>query len=131
MPAETELQKQNSALLAESIAHLALSKKADRALLIDVRNLTTITDFFMVCSANTEIQVKGIADAIRRGTPSKPWRVEGIEQNRWVLLDYVDVVAHVFKTSEREFYNLERLWSDAPTRHISDESSSIPVSNPD
>ncbi len=110
--------------LAETIAALALSKKAANIQLIDVRGLTSITDFFLICSADTEVQVKSISDAIRRGTPSKPWRVEGYEHLRWILLDYIDVVAHVFTTSERGYYNLERLWADAPNKEILDEPAS-------
>lgn len=131
MPHDLDSQEFSSVSLAETIGQLALSKKADQTLIVDVRNLTTITDFFMICSANTEIQVKGIADAISRGTPSKPWRIEGYGHNRWVLLDYVDVVAHVFKTSEREFYNLERLWADAPTQELTDEPASTPITDSD
>jgi len=90
-----------------------------------VRGLTSITDFFVICSADTEVQVKAIADAIRKGTPHKPWRLEGLEHLHWVLLDYIDVVVHIFKTSERNYYQLERLWSDAPIREIVDESETI------
>jgi ribosome-associated protein len=111
----------NADKLAETIADLALSKKAAKIQLIDVRGLTSITDFFLICSADTEVQVKAISDAIRRGTPSKPWRVEGYEHLRWILMDYIDVVAHVFTTSERDYYNLERLWADAPIKEILDE----------
>ncbi|NOZ04441.1 MAG: ribosome silencing factor [FCB group bacterium] len=111
--------------LPELIGRLALSKKAENVLTIDVRGLTSITDFFVICSADTEVQVKAIADAIRKGTPHKPWRLEGLEHLHWVLLDYIDVVVHIFKTSERNYYQLERLWSDAPIREIVDESETI------
>ena len=113
--------------LAETIADLALSKKAAKIQLIDVRGLTSITDFFLICSADTEVQVKAISDAIRRGTPAKPWRVEGYEHLRWILLDYIDVVAHIFTTSERNYYNLERLWADAPMKEILDEPARPPA----
>ncbi len=115
--------------LAEDIAALALAKKASDVQLIDVRGLTSITDFFIICSADTEVQVKAISDAIRRGTDSKPWRVEGYEHLRWILMDYIDVVAHVFTTSEREYYNLERLWADAPVKEILDEPANAPAAH--
>ena len=82
--------------------------------------MTSITDHFVICSADTDIQVKAITDSIRKGTDSKPWRIEGYEQLNWVLLDYVDVVVHIFKSSEREYYQLERLWADAQVTEYSD-----------
>jgi ribosome-associated protein len=86
-----------------------------------VRGLTSFVDYFLICSADTEPQVKAIADNIRRGTPSKPWHLEGYEHSRWVLLDYIDVLVHVFRSEEREYYSLEKLWADAPTIPFEDE----------
>ena len=85
-------------------------------IVLNVKSLTSITDYFLICSANTEPQIKAICDNIRKGTPSKPWHIEGYEKLSWVLLDYVDVLVHVFKTEEREYYNLEKLWDDAPKK---------------
>ena len=82
--------------------------------------MTSITDHFVICSAVTDIQVKAITDSIRKGTDSNPWRIEGYEQLNWVLLDYVDVVVHIFKSSEREYYQLERLWADAQLTEYND-----------
>ena len=87
---------------------------------IHVAELTTITDHFVICSAATDIQVKAITDGIRKGTGTKPWRIEGYEQLNWVLLDYVDVVVHIFKSSEREYYQLEKLWADAQLTEYND-----------
>lgn len=111
--------------LAELIGELALSKKAENILLIDVRGISSVTDYFVFASADTDIQVKAIADGIRRGTPHKPWHSEGEQHMKWILLDYVDVVAHIMKTKERNYYNLEKLWADAPSREISDESEAL------
>lgn len=116
----------DSAQLAELIGHLALSKKADQVVSIDVHELTSVTDNFLICSADTEVQVKAISDAIRKGTPTKPYHLEGYQQLKWVLLDYIDVVVHVFKTTERNYYNLEKLWADAPCSEISDEPERSP-----
>lgn len=113
------------AQLAESIGKLALDKKAENILIIDLRGTVAITDFFVVCSAATDVQVKAIADAVRKGTENKPWHIEGYDQLMWVLLDYVDVVVHIFRDSARGFYQLERLWADAPSRTIKDESEEI------
>ncbi len=108
--------------LANGIATLALEKQAENIISLDVRDITTVTDYFIFCSADTDIQVKAITDNIRKGTEHKPWRMEGYEQLNWVLLDFVDVVVHIFRTMEREYYNLESLWSDATKKTFEDES---------
>ncbi|NOZ75985.1 MAG: ribosome silencing factor [FCB group bacterium] len=108
------------------ISSLALDKKAENVLLIDVRKITTMTDFFIICSADTDIQVKAIADSIRRGTPHKPTHTEGYQQVRWILLDYITVVVHVMRTRDRYYYNIEKLWADAPTEEFTDESPDHP-----
>lgn len=110
-----------SSELVELIGNLSLSKNAENVLAIDLRRFNSMTDYFIICSADTSIQVKAIADAIRKGTPSKPWRIEGYGVQQWILLDYVDVIVHIFKTSERNFYMLEKLWADAPRKEIIDE----------
>ena len=116
------LQKSiKSTQLADIISKLTLTKKAEKVLSIDVRKVSSSTDYFIICSAETGIQVSAIANAVRKGTPAKPWHVEGLNNQNWVLLDYVDVVLHIFKTQVREFYSLEKLWADAPTVEITDE----------
>ncbi len=117
----------NSHELLDLAGQLVLSKKAERVQAIDLRKLTSITDYFMICSADTDIQVKAIADAVRKGTPHKPWKMEGYEHRYWVLLDYVDVVIHIFRTSEREYYSLDKLWADAPSWMITDEPENSSV----
>jgi len=112
----------DSKKLAELIGELALSKKAEEVLSIDVSKVSSSANYFIICSAETGLQVRAIANAVRKGTPNKPWHLEGMENENWVLLDYVDVVLHVFKTSTREYYSLEKLWADAPATEIKDES---------
>ena len=107
--------------LANEIAKFALDKKAENVISINVEKLTSFTDQFVICSADTDIQVKAIADTIRKSTNHKPVRIEGYEQLNWVLLDYIDVIVHVFKTTERNYYNIEKLWSDAPKIEYNDE----------
>ena len=85
---------------------------------IDLRNIPdAVCDFFIVCDAQSTTQVKAIADNIVRQTEDKlgekPWHAEGLQHAEWVLLDYVDTVAHIFLTPRRKFYQLEELWSDA------------------
>lgn len=120
--------KNPSELLARKIVELAASKKAEEITLLDLHKLTSITDFFIICTGNSDVQVKAISDAIVEGMKSevKPWHIEGRENLRWVLLDFVDVVVHIFHREEREFYQLERLWADAPMEVI--ESEDTPVS---
>ncbi len=110
--------------LAGQIAQLALDMKGDQILSLDVKNLTSITDYFIICSADTDIQVKAIADSVRKNTDHKPVRVEGYEQLNWVLLDYIDVIVHIFRTTERNYYQIEKLWADAPTTEYSDDDFS-------
>ena len=110
--------------LAKKLAKLTLTKKASDVVIMDLRKLTDMTDFFVICSADSDTQVKAIADAVSDGSEklkSPPWHQEGLEQRQWVLLDFVDVVVHVFHREARRFYALEKLWGDAPTEEIADE----------
>ena len=117
--------------LAAQISNFALDKKAENVISIDVMNLTSFTDQFVICSADTDIQVKAIADTIRKSTDHKPIRIEGYEQLNWVLLDYIDVIVHIFKTTERNYYNIEKLWGDAPKIEYNDEDFISIKSNSD
>ena len=108
--------------LAKNIAKLALTKKASDVLLMDLRGLTSMTDFFVVCSADSDTQMKAIADAVEDGLEKKgisSWHREA-GSAQWILLDYVDVVLHIFHRSARSFYNLEKLWGDAGMEHVAD-----------
>ncbi len=109
--------------LAKKIAQFALSKKAHAITILDLRKITDMTDFFVICSADSDVQVKAISDAIMDGTEQlgiPAWHREGITQRQWVLLDYVDVVAHVFHKEARRFYALEKLWGDAKVEVVED-----------
>ena len=117
--------------LAAQISNFALDKKAENVISINVMNLTSFTDQFVICSADTDIQVKAIADTIRKSTDHKPLRIEGYEQLNWVLLDYIDVIVHIFKTTERNYYNIEKLWADAPIIEYNDEDFISIKSNSD
>ena len=121
MPRISKVKTVSSSELAVNIAKFALDKKAENVVSLNVKNLTNITDEFVICSSDTNIQVKAIADSIRKNTDYKPVRIEGYEHLNWVLLDYIDVIVHVFKTSERNYYNIEKLWGDAPLREFVDE----------
>ena len=121
MPRVSKVKTVSSSKLAVNIAKFALDKKAENVVSLNVKNLTNITDEFVICSSDTNIQVKAIADSIRKNTYYKPVRIEGYENLNWVLLDYIDVIVHVFKTSERNYYNIEKLWGDAAIREFIDE----------
>lgn len=90
---------------------------------LDVRELSLLADYFLICSANTERQISAIVDAIieeEQKAQVQVKRVEGKEGGKWILIDLGDVIVHVFSTSERSFYNLEKLWADAPLVSITD-----------
>jgi len=108
----------------QAAAVAASSKKAESIVILDVSKQLVITDHFLICNGNTDRQVKSIADEVVKvlSTESgvKPFRREGEREGRWVLLDYVDFVVHVFHKEDREYYDLERLWSDAPVIEFDD-----------
>jgi ribosome-associated protein len=98
-------------------ARAALDHKAIDLVILEVKNLSSFTDYFIVCSGNSDRQVQAIAAHIEEKLGKEeihPLSIEGKREGRWVLLDYGDVVIHVFYQPVREFYDLERLWSDAP-----------------
>lgn len=104
--------------IAQKIAAAANDKKAKDILLLNMEGLSPVTDFYVVCSAGNSTLVKAIADNIEDKMAEAgvhPTHKEGYADARWVLLDYGDVVAHVFLEEERDFYNLEQLWADAPS----------------
>ena len=104
--------------IAQKIAAAANDKKAKDILLLNMEGLSPVTDFYVICSAGNSTLVKAIADNIEDKLAEagvRPTHKEGYADARWVLLDYGDVVAHVFLEEERDFYNLEQLWADAPS----------------
>jgi ribosome-associated protein len=109
---------------AVAAARAAAAKQAEHITILDVHGLIVITDYFVICSGATERQVRTIVEEVEkalRDLGRKPVRREGESERRWVLLDYVDLVVHVFTEQEREYYDLERLWGDAPRSAWEDE----------
>lgn len=90
---------------------------------MNLQGLTEIANYFVIATGTSDIQVKAIVDAILDGLEPEisPWHLEGNENSRWVLLDFVDVVVHVFQKQVREYYDLERLWADAELEHVTEE----------
>lgn len=116
--------KISSQRLANLVGRHALEKKASEIKVLDLRRLSDITDYFVICSAEVELHARAIADHIieslkKRGIRS--WHNEGYQNSRWILLDYVDVVVHIFLEETREFYELERLWGDAQIKEIKEK----------
>jgi ribosome-associated protein len=103
--------------LARACASAASDKKAEDILLLDMRGVSDFTDFFMICSASSEPQLKAIASSIRENvrlqTGSKPSAADGFPVSQWIVIDYGDVICHIFLESKRAHYDLEGLWSDA------------------
>ncbi|HVF53883.1 MAG TPA: ribosome silencing factor [Actinomycetota bacterium] len=112
-------------------ARAAASKKAEDIVILDVSQQLVITDYFLICSGNTDRQVRTIAEEVDRKLASelkvKPFRREGEREAHWVLLDYVDFVVHVFQHEDRDYYSLERLWSDATRVPFEEESDASDV----
>ncbi len=108
--------------LADRIAEIASDRKALEIRVLDLRGIVSYTDFFVVCSGNTERQTKAIHDAVYQALKDEegllPRRSEGVRESRWILLDYLDCVLHVFTPAAREFYRLENLWGEAPVRSV-------------
>ena len=105
--------------LPEQVAAAASDKKAQDIVILDLKGISTVTDYFVICSANSTIQVHAIADHIEdklRGHGTKTLRREGYRDARWILLDFGDCIAHVFVEEDRRFYNLERLWNESKLR---------------
>jgi ribosome-associated protein len=108
--------------LAETIAEYASDKKGIDIVVLDLRGILGYADEFVICTGNTERQVKAIHDGIREGMKAEhdtlPRRVEGLPQASWVLMDYIDVIVHVFTPETREYYRLEQLWGEAPRHQV-------------
>ena len=110
--------------LARFIANLTLEKKAEQVIIMDLQEVTTFTDYFVICSGDSDMQIKAISDFLLdklKQEKIKVWHTEGYQSLNWVLLDLVDVVVHVFKSEIREYYALERLWGDAKIIEVKDE----------
>jgi ribosome-associated protein len=108
--------------IAAAIADYANDRKALDMVQLDLREIIGYTDYFVICTGRTDRQCKAIHDAIHSGMKSEhgilPRRVEGLTQARWILMDYLDVVVHVFTPEMREYYRLEQLWGEAPAQAV-------------
>ena len=111
--------------LADKISNLALEKKGHQIAILNVTGLSSVTDYFVIISVDSDIQLKAIADHIERKLKKDEkihlYHKEGMNSSNWILLDYIDVVVHLFRKETREHYGLERLWADAEMKLVLEE----------
>ena len=118
-----KISKSPSEILCGAIVEGMLENKANEIVVLDLRELDgAITEFFVICSGDSDTHVDGISNSIcrhvRKNLKEKPWNIEGKTNSDWVLLDYVNVVGHIFYKEKRAFYDIEELWSDATRTNI-------------
>lgn len=110
--------------LTDAIVEGLLEKKAKDIRILDVRGLTTLTDVFVVCHGSSETQIRALANSVNEKVKEKlsesVWKQEGMDARRWIILDYVNVVVHIFNQEKREYYGIERMWNDAKITEIED-----------
>jgi len=111
-----------SAYISELAIYGIQEKKGNDIVRLDLRNIfSSVSDYFVICHAESTTQVKAIANSVEeeifKATQQEPWRKEGLEYGEWILLDYVDVVVHIFRTDKREYYGVEDLWGDAEIKY--------------
>ncbi len=116
--AENKKKSAASGKLKDLVIESILDKKGEAVVSLDLRKINdAVCDYFVICEATTTVQVKAIAehvvDNVKEKSGERPWHKEGFQNLDWILLDYVDVVVHVFRSEIREFYQLEELWADA------------------
>ena len=118
-PEQAQMQPET---LAVALADYAADRKALDIVQLDLREIIAYTDYFVICTGRTDRQTKAIHDAIYQGMKSEhgllPRRVEGLTHAKWILMDYLDVVVHVFTPDTRDYYRLEQLWGEAPARAV-------------
>ncbi len=123
---KSTLVRQDSDTLAELVVRGMQDKKASDIVVLNLKELkNAVADYFIICSANSDTQLEAVArsveEEIEKVTGESPWQTEGRTNREWVLLDYVDVVVHVFLRDRRKFYALEELWGDADISYIESE----------
>lgn len=108
----------DSILISRLAVHGMQEKKGNEIVKLDLRNLSSaVSDYFIICHADSANQMRAIADSVEeevyKGSKQRPWRTEGYSNGEWILIDYIDVVVHIFKTDKRQYYGIEDLWGDA------------------
>lgn len=124
---KSTLVRQDSDKLADVVVRGMQEKKAAEIVVLDLKELkNAVADYFIICSASSDTQIEAIArsveEEVEKLTGQNPWQTEGRMNREWVLLDYVDVVVHVFLRDRRQFYALEELWGDVEIRYVEEET---------
>ena len=135
VPARTEDKKRLTSASTKQIARLAvdaiLDKKGKDILVLDVAGVSGVADVFILVTGDSDLKNRAIVDSVRmklkEEAGERPWHVEGTDHHHWVLMDYVDMVVHIFLPEKREFYELERLWGDAPREEVHDHQQASDV----
>jgi ribosome-associated protein len=122
---KADVESRSSEALARMIAGVALDRKARDVIVLDMRNVVAYTDFLVIATGNTDRQTRAIEDAVYREVKSAedgrtPERVEGKPESRWILMDYLDCVVHIFTPDARDYYRLETLWGEVPQLEVED-----------
>lgn len=114
----------DSKLLLDTITEGLLEKKAKDIKILDIRSLTTLTDYFIVCHGTSETQIRALANSaiekVKEDLGENVWKKEGLDARRWIILDYVNVVVHIFSEEKRQYYGIERMWNDAEITEVED-----------
>ncbi|MCX7743908.1 MAG: ribosome silencing factor [Flavobacteriales bacterium] len=116
-------KNQEESKLLDAIIHGIEEKKGTDIVILDLENIpNSICSYFVICTGSSSTQVEALADSIteevHKALKIKPWHVEGYENKQWILIDYIDVVVHVFQPDVREFYGIEELWADAALTRV-------------
>ena len=129
---KSTLVRQDSDKLADVVVRGMQEKKASDIVVLNLKDLkNAVADYFVICSASSDTQIEAIArsveEEVEKLTGQNPWQTEGRMNREWVLLDYVDVVVHVFLRDRRQFYALEELWGDAQITYVEETETSAAV----
>ena len=114
----------NSKTLIKKIITLIQDKKGYDIKIIDLKGISSLTDYFIICSSDSDPQTRAITNHIKKDLSRdkiKPFQIEGLDYMDWILMDYFDIVIHIFKKETREFYDIERLWGDAKIETIKND----------
>ena len=120
-----ETEALSSTKLSELVAQGMLERKASDVVVLDLRDIKhAVADYFVICSGNSDTQIDAISDSVEEEvhklTRQNPWKREGKQNKEWILIDYVDVVAHIFNKEKRTYYGLEELWADAKVTSVTE-----------
>lgn len=135
VPQRSEDKKRRTSASTKQIARLAvdaiLDKKGKDILVLDVAGVSGVADIFILVTGDSDLQNRAIAESVRmklkEEAGERPWHVEGTDHHHWVLMDYVDLVVHIFLPEKRAYYEIERLWGDAPRAEVRDDQQAADI----